>query len=264
MMFDSFEEAHGYSIERRLVSADDTPCSRGQLPDVIVTLGRLSDSQRSLCDRGARLSELPLAYDAYVAVVHRENTWARALTIEDLGLLGGRYPTDTLTTWNQLRASWPSLPITLVGADSTNRASSEPFIPSRGGPGIPLKMHENDANVAATVSATYGALGFMSYATYVSQIKAANTQRSTVPYRVLGIVNQRGDVVMPSLGTIQNGSYDTLSRPLLLYFTNWFHHEGIRLFRLHAVEETSRRMDEHGFVPMPIDDPTMDAARKRR
>lgn len=259
MMIESFEEAYGYTVDRKLVAADEAIC--GFTPvDVIVTLGPLSEPQQDSCKRrGVSLVDVEIGHDAYVAFVHRDTTWVDALTLQDLRTMA-RTPRDLLTTWNQLRPSWPSLPLVLFGVDATNRTLSEYFDPHRVAYEFPPMVRRNDGSAIA-VSATYGSLGFMSFETYRTQHDAEVKRGGLVPVKLLGITNQRGEIVMPSLQTIQEGRYDMLSRPLMLHLNAFgLRRHEVLLFGTHAVEGSSQRLREHGLTP--IDKVQMDTAAR--
>lgn len=255
-LVDGFEGTYGYEVARRSASPDNAMCMRFAF-DVIVSLGRLGDSTQSSCEPGAaRLMEIPVGYEAYVAIVNRDSTWndaqmwVDALTIEDLRGLE-QMPLDTLTTWSQLRASWPSLPIALAGIDSAHGTLNEYFTPQRGDRQNIIRVRKDDSGVVKAVTSTYGALGFMTYATFKSQTEAARKKDGGLSVRVLGILNRQGDVVMPSIETISNGRYDTLSRPLLLYFNvDRLAREGVMLFGTYAVEGAAQHLSAHGMTPL--------------
>jgi phosphate transport system substrate-binding protein len=262
-VFESFRKTYGYQVRNRDMAYGHPVCTRWAAPDAVVTLGRMSDASRTECSQmGARFIEVPLAYEAYVAVVHRDNTWADAMTFEELVAAAERMPFDPLTTWNQLRSTWPSLPITLFGVDSSERSSSGKFAPSREARGLPIRIKRDDAGVPRAVEATYGGLGFMSFATYVSQKRAAEKVGSDVPVKVLAIVNAEGTAVSPSQQTIQDGRYDTLSRPLLLYLNvDRLAYPWVSLFGTHTVDVASQRVGETGFTA--LDKFTVDMAVRK-
>ena len=259
----SFHQAHGYEVKAMLGAGVDSMCSRIGNVDVVATLGRMSEADTKSCaQRGIRFEQVPLAYEAYIAVVNRDNTWANALTSEQLRVIGGRRPYESLTTWNELQPNWPSLPISIHGLVRSPPDDSARFEPQRRVQGFPFVPIEDDAGVPRAIEAEYGSLGFMKFATY--QVLAAETTktRSGVPVRVVSIVNRRGDPVVPSETSIQDGSYDTLSRPLLLYFNvSQLHRQELSLFVTHAIDTASLRVGEYGLVP--VDGVALDASARR-
>lgn len=263
----SFQDSYGFPVERRLVSEREHACSRWRTPDVIVTFGRLRQEALDRCgELGARYVEVRLGYEAYVVVVNRENTWTRTMTLEDFRELGDRAPFDPITTWNQLRPEWPTLPIAVFGFISTTRSLDAKLSPAgRAGISLPIAVKKDDAEVPRAIEATYGGLGFMTFSTYEAQSKAASEARGTLPIQVVPIVNRLGDAVSPTRQTIQEGRYDMLARPLSLYVleSTLLYRNDVALFATHAIEAFSQQLDEYGFTP--IDKIEMDAgARKIR
>jgi hypothetical protein len=259
-MIVAFEAAYGYEAQRKL---DAQPaCSRWPMPDGLVTLGRIREYEDTLCRKaGVTFITTPVAYDAYVAIVNRENTWAQSLTIDDLRTLADppNFP-NALATWNQVRPEWPSLPINVFGLDSTRmKANAEMFAPVRSAKALPLVIGKDDADIVKTIDATYGGLGFMRFATYIEQLEQA---RGALPVRALPIVSESNEVVPPSNETVQSGRYDTLSRPLLLHVNSRsLHRIEVVHFGTHTVEAMPQQLSELGYTG--IDKLTMDAAARK-
>lgn len=263
MMIESFEDTYGYTVDRKVTSVYDSACQQTFHPDVIVTFNSLSEYQQKSCERrAAPLVDVVIALDAYVAIAHRESTWVKALTLEDLRVLG-RTPRDLLTTWNQLRPSWPSLPLILFGVDSNNRTFSENFDADRVKNEFPIQVRRNDASAIAAVEATYGSVGFVSYATLRAHQEAEAKQGRLTTVKFLEIDDEKGEIVLRSSLTA-NGHYSMLGRPLLLQMNAYgLRRREVLLFGTHAVEGTSQRLSEYGLLP--IDKLSMDtAARKLR
>lgn len=259
----SFHKAYGYEVKAMLGAAVDPICSRFGNVDIVATLGRMSEADTKSCSqRGIRFEQMPLAYEAYVVVVNRDNTWADALTSEQLRVIGGRRPYDSLTTWNELQPSWPSLPISIHGLDRSPPDANARFVPTRRAQGFPFVPLEEDAGMLRTIEADYGSLGLMKFSTYQMLTAEATKARNAVPVRVVSVVNQRGNPVVPSEASIQDGSYDTLSRPLLLHVNAaQVHREEVALFATHAIDTAALRVGEHGLVS--VDGVTLAAAARR-
>jgi hypothetical protein len=261
-MIASYEKTYGFEVRRKPDS--EHACLRWPQPDVFVTLGQLDEGEGYVCQKaGVQFIEMPIAYEAYVAVANRENTWVESLTMDDLRTFGDRssFDPNPLATWNQLRSNWPSLPISIVGLDSIHRSYGEKFVPARSVRGLPFNIGKSDSDVVATIESTYGGLGFMTFSTYRKQLEAG---RGYFPVKVIAIVNELGDAILPSQESIQSGRYDTLSRPLLLHVSSrGLHRREVVLFGTHAVEGVSQQLGDFGFEG--IDRRAMDtAARKLR
>lgn len=63
--------------------------------------------------KGIRFIEVPLAFDALSVVVHPSNTWAKAMSTQQLSLLWNRNAQGRINRWNQVNPTWPNRPIKL-------------------------------------------------------------------------------------------------------------------------------------------------------
>lgn len=199
------------------------------------------------CVNGRRFIEVPLAFDAIVMVIHRENTWAHAVSIEDLLELRDRDATDPLLVWSQLRSEWPTLPIVLAGTSLRDSAVGRRFATSVGlssnsPPSVFVPMKDDRATLAY-VESTLGAIGYIDYATWNTVMR----ERSANP-TVVAIAKEKGEPVQPGFATIQARSYP-LSRPLWLYV------EERRAYRLGPRLSIERLMqastlEESGLIPV--------------
>jgi len=171
----------------------------------------ISRKELDLCAKnGVRFVELPIAFDALTVVVNPANTWARHISIKELGVLWGRQAQGVVKTWNQVNAGWPRRPIRLCGpgADSGtfdyfNKAVNGDSANSR----TDVTTSEDDSVLVRCVAKDPEALGYFGYAYYASNAKQLK------PLWVLG---SKG-LVAPSVATVQNETYVPLSRPLFVY-----------------------------------------------
>jgi len=159
---------------------------------------------------GVRFVELPIAFDAITVVVNPANSWAKQISIKELGSLWNRKAQGRVKSWKQVNGAWPERPIKLCGpgADSGtydyfNKAVSGNSADSR----TDYTASEDDQVIVSCVASDANALGYFGYAYY-----AANTNR----LRALGVRGGKG-LVLPSLASVQKETYVPLSRPLFLY-----------------------------------------------
>jgi phosphate transport system substrate-binding protein len=161
---------------------------------------------------GVEFIELPVAYDGLAVVVHPSNTWATCLTRDELRRVWQPEAQRKLTTWRQIRASFPDKPLKLFGPatdsgtfDYFTRAIVGTEKASRGD----YQASEDDNILVTGVAGEEGALGYFGYAYVVENPDKV---------KVVG-VDDAGDgrCVAPSVETIKDGSYQPLSRTLFLY-----------------------------------------------
>jgi phosphate transport system substrate-binding protein len=159
---------------------------------------------------GVLFVELPIAFDALTVVVNPANSWARHISIKELGALWGRQAQGVIRTWNQVNAGWPKRPIRLCGpgADSGtydyfNKAVNGDSANAR----TDVTTSEDDMVLVRCVAKDPEALGYFGYAYYATNAKLL---------KPLWILGSKG-LAAPSVATVQNETYVPLSRPLFVY-----------------------------------------------
>jgi len=159
---------------------------------------------------GVSFYELPIGFDAITVVVHPSNTWAREITVAELKRLWSRMAQNRVVRWNQVRSSWPDQPIKLFspGRDSgTFDYFTKAITGEQGNSRSDSTSSENDNVLVRSVANTKLGMGYFGFAYY-----KANANK----LRALAIAGPKGKV-LPSVKTVQNESYQPLSRPMFLY-----------------------------------------------
>lgn len=154
--------------------------------------------------------ELPVAYDGLVVVVNPKNTWTDSLTVAELKNLWNPEAQNTVKTWSKVRQGFPNKEIHLFGAgvdsgtyDYFTKAIVGEEHKSRGD----FTSSEDDNVLVQGVAGDPLALGFFGFAYY---------WENRDKLKVLAIDNGTGPVV-PSVKTVEDGTYQPLSRPLFIY-----------------------------------------------
>lgn len=159
---------------------------------------------------GVKYIELPVAYDALTVVLNPENTWAKNLTVADLKKIWEPEAKDKITSWKQVRPEWPDLPLKLYGP-GTDSGTFEYFTEAIVGKAKASRpdytASEDDNTLVTGVSRDKGGLGYFGYAYY-----AENTRKLAAA----SIDNGKGPVA-PSEKSVEDGSYQPLSRPVFIY-----------------------------------------------
>ena len=171
----------------------------------------IKDSEVQLCDEnGIDFVEVPVAYDGLTVVTHPDNDWVDQLTVAELHHIFR--PDDYATTWADVREGFPDIDLTLFapGADSGTFDYFTETINDEGGAhrSDNTTFSEDDNVLVQGVSGERGGIGYFGFSYY-----ANNSER----LRAVPVVNEDGAAVVPSLNTINDGSYNPLSRPLLIY-----------------------------------------------
>lgn len=159
--------------------------------------------------------EIPIAYDGLAVVVSKENTWVDHLTVEELKKIWEPAAKSTITHWDQVRAGWPHEKINLYGA-GTESGTFDYFTEAIVGEARACRTDytasEDDNGLVSGVSGDKYSLGYFGYAYYFEN----QDKLKLVALDDKNDANGKG-AIAPSKETIENGTYQPLSRPLLIY-----------------------------------------------
>src|SRR5688572_24930735 len=196
---------------------------------------------------GITYMEMPVAYDALTVVVNPKNAFLNSITIEDLKKIWEPAAQGKITKWNQVNPAWPDAPIKLFGAgadsgtfDYFTEAVTGKSKSSRGD----FTASEDDNVLVQGVQRDVNALGYFGYAYY-----AENRDK----LKAVPIIDKPGaPAVSPSPETVENGTYQPLSRPIFIYVNTKSLgkpevKEFIEFFNKHA----SKLVKEVKYVPLP-------------
>lgn len=167
------------------------------------------DEAQTCAKAGIQYAEIPVALDAVVLVVSTKNTWLKDLTLAELSAVFSPASEGKVTSWKQVRASFPDLSIRPAGV-GIKHGTFGFFSDSLGLKGFIRSDFKDFADHAGTgryVAGDAGAIGFMP----TGEARAADGQ-----VRVLGIDLGAG-VVNPGLDEVVSGKYDKLARIVYIY-----------------------------------------------
>lgn len=196
---------------------------------------------------GVRFVELPVAFDALTVAVHRDNTWARQLTVAQLRTIWEPAATGRIMNWRQVDPAFPDLRLTLFGPGSAS-GTFDYFTEAIMGEEDKIRtdfMASEDDNVTVMgIARDRGALGYFGMAFY-----EANRDR----LRSVSIVPPAGGAaVAPTLDNVIAGTYQPLARPLFIYVAERsLQRPEVRRFAEVFLAEGARLAREVGYVPLP-------------
>jgi phosphate transport system substrate-binding protein len=204
--------------------------------------------EMALCKQnGVEYYELPVAFDALTVAVSPRNDWVKSMTVAELKKLWEPAAQGKITRWNQIRPEWPNQEIKLYGAgadsgtfDYFTEAAVGKAKSSRGD----FTASEDDNVLVQGIATDPNALGFFGFAYYDE-----NRDR----LRPVPISWQGGEPVEPSLEAARDGSYQPLSRPLLIYINRRAadEREAVRAFVEFVLDPAwaEEIIEEVGYVP---------------
>jgi phosphate transport system substrate-binding protein len=195
--------------------------------------------------KGIEFVELPIAYDGLTIVVHKDNTWAKQLTVEQIKKAFGAE--GSAKTWKDLDPSWPDEPLKVYspGTDSgTFDYFKEVTVGKDGKIRSDISVSEDDNVLVRGVEGDKNAIGFFGYAYY---------QENKAKLRAIPVVNPKTKAaVLPSPKTIEDGSYAPYSRPLFIYVSKAsLEKPAVAAYAAFAIDEGGELADEVGYVRLP-------------
>jgi phosphate transport system substrate-binding protein len=170
---------------------------------------QIKDEERELCKKNqVGFFELQVANDGISVVVNNGNTWADCLTVDQLKRIWE--PKSKIRSWRDLDPSFPDEKLTLFGPGTDSGTFdyfTDAIVGDEGLSRSDYTQTENDNVVVTGVGGEKGALGYFGLSYYLE-----NEDR----LKALA-VDGGGDCVEPTVETVQNGSYEPLSRALYVY-----------------------------------------------
>jgi phosphate transport system substrate-binding protein len=154
--------------------------------------------------------ELPVAVDGLTVMVNPQNDFVQCLTVAELKTIWEPAAEGKITRWNQVRPGWPAETIRLYGPgvdsgtfDYFTEVVNGKAQASRGD----FTASEDDNVLVQGIAGDRYSLGYFGYAYYVE---------NTAKLKAVAVDGGAG-CVTPTQQTINDGSYQPLSRPLFIY-----------------------------------------------
>jgi phosphate transport system substrate-binding protein len=172
----------------------------------------LKEEMETCKKAGIQYIELPIAYDALTVMVNPKNDWITSMTVADLKKIWEPSAQGKVTHWNQVRPSWPNAPLKLFGpgADSgTFDYFTEAIVGKAKASRGDFTASEDDNVLVQGIANDKNALGYFGFAYYIENQKKL---------KAVAIDGGNGPV-LPSPKTVEDGTYQPLSRPIFIYIS---------------------------------------------
>jgi phosphate transport system substrate-binding protein len=164
------------------------------------------------CEKaGVRYVELPVAFDAVTVVANPKNDWSKTMTVAELKKIWEPAAEGKITRWNQVNPAWPAEPFKLFAPDPASGTFdyfTQAIVGKTKSSRIDATTSEDDNILVQGVAGDRNSLGYLGFGYY-----AENKDK----IRAVGIDNGSGEPVMPSVETVEDGTYQPLSRPIFIY-----------------------------------------------
>jgi phosphate transport system substrate-binding protein len=189
--------------------------------------------------------ELPVAYDALTVMVNPKNDWVKSLAIADLKKMWEPAAQGKVTNWNQVRSEWPNAPLKLFGpgADSgTFDYFTEAIVGKAKSSRGDFTASEDDNVLVQGIANDRNALGYFGFAYYIEnqkKLKAAAIDAGKGP-------------VLPSAKTVEDGTYQPLSRPIFIYVSKKsLDKPEVKEFVEFYLKQAPQLVKQVKYVPLP-------------
>lgn len=186
--------------------------------------------------------EIPVAWDGLTVAVNPANDWAECVTVEELRRLWR--PASTIRRWSQIRESWPDTEIELYGPDTDSGTFdyfTEAIVGEEDASRSDYTASADDNVLVIGVQGDPAALGYFGFAYY-------EENRETL--KPLAIDGGEG-CVPPTRETIENGSYQPLSRPMYIYAAeSALERPEVRAFVGFYLRNATDLVPQVGYVPL--------------
>ncbi len=208
----------------------------------------ISDASRAIkgkeIERAAKLGiefiEVPIGIDGIAVMIHPSNHFCNSLTVKELKRIWE--PGSAITNWSQVRKGFPDWPLALYGP-GTDSGTFDYFTKAICGKEKASRSDytasESDNVLVRGIAGDKGSLGYFGYSYY-----EANKDK----LKLVGVDNNNGHPIKPSLDVIRGGTYKPLSRPLFLYVNKEaFRRPEVKAF-LQYIFENAKSIVEHPRV----------------
>ena len=217
---------------------------RGEI-DICNASRPIKDSEKAICDSaGITYLELEIAYDGLAVVVNPENTWVDKITTAELKMMWETAAQDKIKNWNQIRSSWPDVPLHLFGAGTASGTFdyfTEEICGGKGASRGDYTASENDNQLVTGVAGDKGGLGYFGMAYY---------ENNKDKLKIVPIDNGNGNAVIPTQETVLNKTYAPLSRPLYIYINEKaLARPEVAAFITFYIENAPALSKDVGYVP---------------
>jgi phosphate transport system substrate-binding protein len=183
---------------------------RGQTDIVNASRPILKKEMEECKAAGVQYVEMPVAFDALTVVVNPKNDWSKTITIEELKKMWEPAAQGKVTRWNQVNSSWPNDTFKLYGPGSDSGTFdyfTEAIVGKAKSSRGDFTASEDDNVLVQGVASDKNGLGFFGFAYYIENQKKL---------KAVGVDAGKGPV-LPSVKTVEDGSYQPLSRPIFIY-----------------------------------------------
>ena len=183
---------------------------RGEIDIADASRPILKNEMEACKAAGVQYVEMPVAFDALTVVVNPKNDWTKVITVSELKKMWEPEAQGKITRWSQVNPAWPDEPLKLYGAGADSGTFdyfTEAIVGKAKSSRGDFTASEDDNVLVQGVASDKSALGFFGFAYYMENQKKV---------KAVAVDGGKGPV-LPSAKTVEDGSYQPLSRPIFIY-----------------------------------------------
>ncbi|WP_372636294.1 PstS family phosphate ABC transporter substrate-binding protein [Cohnella sp.] len=197
-------------------------------------------------DKNIEYVELAVAFDGLSVIVSKNNTWVDKLSVAELNKIFE--PNSKVVNWSDVRAEWPKEKIKIYspGADSGTfdyftEAVNKKAQASRNDSQVTFS--EDDNVLVNGVAGDKNSIGYFGFAYY---------EHNASKLKLVPIVNKDGNAVLPAEKTINDGTYNPLSRPLFIYVNKKdLAREEVKEYVTFYLKNAGKLAKQVGYINLP-------------
>ncbi len=212
----------------------------------------ISQKEMDACkEAGIQYIELPIAYDALTVVVNSKNDWVKSLSVDELKKIWG--PGSSVKNWKDVNPAYPDKKMGLYGpgtASGTFDYFSEAINGKAKAHRTDYTPSEDDNVLVQGVTGNVGGLAYFGMAYY---------EENKDKLRAIPIsAKAGGPATLPSVETVENGTYQPLARPIFIYVnaTAAAFKPEVKAFVNFYLDNAPTLVKEVKYVPLPTADYT--------
>lgn len=198
-------------------------------------------------ENGISYIEIPVSYDGMAIVVSPKNTFVDYITVAELKKMWSPESQGKITTWKQVRSSWPDVPLNLYGA-GTSSGTYDYFTLAINGKAKASRgdytASEDDNVLVQGVSSDRNGLGYFGLVYYEEN----RNKLKLVPVKA----TDTADAIYPTDSTVQYGIYQPLTRPEFIYVNAASAKKPhVQEFIKFYLDNATILAREIGYIPLP-------------
>lgn len=205
----------------------------------------INNLEIDLCKKNnINAQEFAVALDGIIIALNQKNTWIESISIETLKRLFEPAAENKITTWNDLNSSWPTRKIAIFSpgvASGTYDYFTKIVVGTEHASRGDITSSEDDNVLVHGVRSNLDGIGFFSFAYY---------QENSRDLKALPVINNAGEKIPPTIKTIQDNSYNPLSRPIFIYANQEKLTDAEKAFLRFYLEHAALLVPQVGFVAL--------------